>query len=264
MLITVWNSIACIVFSCHRPMQSMKKKQNAIRCIRILENHLGVPRQKKERSAPLDMLIGTLLSQNTNDRNSHRAYVELRKKFPTWRKVAEAPVGAIASAIKVGGMKNQKSRRIKALLQKVHDEYGSYRLRGIETMKDDEVISTLTSYHGIGFKTAACVLLFSLRREVFPVDTHIHRICNRLGLVKTKNPDQTFAAMRPLVPSGKSYSFHTNLIRFGRTVCLAQRPRCGQCPLYDECTFHDKEKFSSEEPPVSKRQNANFMLLDAI
>jgi endonuclease-3 len=242
----------------------MKRGHRLIRIVRLLEEHLGIPRQKKERSDPLDMLIGTLLSQNTNDRNSHRAYVELRKRFPTWKKVSEAPAASIASAIRIGGMKNQKSRRIKALLRRVHDEYGSYRLRGIETMSNDEVIVSLTSYHGIGFKTAACVLLFSLRREVFPVDTHVHRICNRLGLVKTKNPDQTFQAMRPLVPGRKSYSFHTNLIRFGRTVCLAQRPRCGHCPLYEECDFSEKERFSSEKVSISKRRNTHFMLLDEI
>ena len=245
-------------------MPVMTKEQTVARNIQLLERHLGVPHQKKKRTDPLAMLIGTLLSQNTNDRNSHRAYLELRRRFPTWKKVAEAPVGAIASAIKVGGMKNQKSSRIKALLQTVRKDYGSYRLRGIEKMNNDRVISTLTAFHGIGFKTAACVLLFSLRREVFPVDTHIHRICNRLGLVKTKTPDRTFEAMKPLVPKGKSYSFHTNLIRFGRTVCLAQRPRCNQCPLYDGCVFPEKEKFASKKSSPSSRRNSNFMLLDEI
>ncbi|MGA7160559.1 MAG: endonuclease III [Bacteroidota bacterium] len=242
----------------------MTNDHAVIRVIHLLDLHLGIPRQKKKRTDPLDMLIGTLLSQNTNDKNSHRAYLQLRKKFPTWKRVAEAPIGAIASAIKVGGMKNQKSRRIKALLLRVHNEYGSYHLKGIEKMKNDAVISMLTAFHGIGFKTAACVLLFSLRREVFPVDTHIHRICNRLGLVETKTPDQTFEAMKTIVPKGKSYSFHTNLIRFGRGICTAQRPRCLQCPLYDLCTFSDKEKFASQKATLSSRRDQNFMLLDEI
>src|ERR1700690_710336 len=106
-------------------MPAMTKEQAVTRNIQLLELHLGVPRQKKKRTEPLDMLIGILLSQNTNDRNSHRAYLELRKRFPTWKKVAEAPVGAIASAIKVGGMKNQKSNRIKALLRTVREDYGA-------------------------------------------------------------------------------------------------------------------------------------------
>ena len=242
----------------------MSHTADAAHIAELLESHLGRPHQKKKRTDPLAMLIGTLLSQNTNDLNSHRAYVELRRRFPTWKKTAEAPAAAIASAIKVGGMKNQKSQRIKALLRRVHDDYGTYRLRDIEKMRNDAVIALLTSYHGIGFKTAACVLLFSLRREVFPVDTHIHRICNRLGLVQTKNPVQTFEAMSSLVPKGKSYSFHTNLIRFGRTTCLAQRPQCGACPLYDECAFPDKERFANAKISTSIRRNSQFMLLDEI
>ncbi len=242
----------------------MTDKRTAARVARLLEACLGIPHQKKKRSDPLDMLIGTLLSQNTNDLNSHRAYVELRRKFPTWRKVAEAPVGAIAAAIKIGGMKNQKSSRIKALLRRVHMDFGAYRLRGIERMENDAVISMLTSYHGIGFKTAACVLLFSLRREVFPVDTHIHRICNRLGLVRTKTPDQTFEAMSVLIPKGRSYSFHTNLIRFGRITCLAQRPRCRGCPLYGLCVFPEKERFAAAKLASFSRRNTKFMLLDEI
>jgi endonuclease-3 len=188
----------------------------------------------------------------------------LRRRFPTWEKVAGAPVGAIASAIRVGGMKNQKSKRIKALLKKIFVKNGSYSLHVLKRMNDDDVMEMLTSFNGIGYKTAACVLLFSLRREVFPVDTHIHRISNRLGLVETKTPEKTFEAMKTLVPKRKSYSFHTNLIRFGRTVCLAQRPRCGQCPLYDECVFSRKEMYASEKHPVSSRHNTDFMLLDEI
>lgn len=239
-------------------------KALVVRVNRVLESTLGVPRQKKARTDPLDMLIGTLLSQNTNDRNSHRAYIELRRRFPTWEKVAGARVAAIASAIRVGGMKNQKSRRIKSLLKKIHEKYGSYSLHRLKGMNNEDVVEMLTSFNGIGYKTAACVLLFSLRRDVFPVDTHIHRICNRLGLVETKTPDKSFEAMKPLVPKGKSYSFHTNLIRFGRTVCIAQKPRCGQCPLYDECVFSRKEVYASTKHPVSSRQNTDFMLLDEI
>lgn len=239
-------------------------RRKTARVIRILESHLGTPCQKKARTGPLDMLIGTVLSQNTNDRNSHRAYRELRRRFPTWKKVAGAPVGAIASAIRVGGMKNQKSKRIKALLKKILEKNGSYSLHVLKGMNDNGIIEMLMSFNGIGYKTAACVLLFSLRREVFPVDTHIHRISNRLGLADTKTPEKTFEIMKSLVPKGRSYSFHTNLIRFGRTVCIAQRPRCGQCPLYDECVFSRKEMYASEKHPVLSRRNADFMLLDEI
>jgi len=107
-------------------------------------------------------------------------------------------------------------------------------------MNNDKVISTLTAFHGIGFKTGRLRAAVFSAAGVFPVITHIHRICNRLGLSK-RRPRSNVEAMKPLVPKGKSYSFHTNLIRFGRTVCLAQRPRCNQCPLYDGCVFPEKE-----------------------
>jgi endonuclease-3 len=232
--------------------------------IETLEQFQGIPHPKRERANPLDMLIGTLLSQNTNDKNSHQAYIQLRKKFPTWKKVAEAPVSQIAAAIKVGGMKNQKSRRIKKLLREVREQFGGYELKGIERWNNEKIMERLTSFDGIGYKTAACVLLFSLRREIFPVDTHIHRILNRLGIVHTKTPDKTFEAMQGKIPEGKSYSFHTNLIRFGRTVCLAQRPRCGVCPLFEECHFPEKEKFVFSKQTAGKRRDPNFMLLDEI
>ena len=265
----IWQWICCFFFEVSVIFSMRKSSLNflrakAVRVNTFLEIYLGAPRQREARTPPLDMLIGTLLSQNTNDRNSHRAYRELRKRFPTWKGVAEAPLRAIASAIRVGGMKNQKSRRIKVLLQEIRERYGSFSLRGIEKMTNDEVISTLTSYDGIGYKTAACVLLFSLRREVFPVDTHVHRVCNRLGFVRTTAPEKTFEAMKPLVPKGKSHSFHTNLIRFGRSVCRAQRPRCGSCPLYDECEFESKNSRAKMKTPTSSQSNVDFMLLDAI
>ena len=245
-------------------MTLLKSRNKAAKIARLLELHLGVPYQKKKRTDSLDMLIGTVLSQNTNDRNSHRAYIELRRRFPTWKKVAEAPVRAIASAIRVGGMKNQKSGRIKELLRVIHKRNGVYNLRGIEKLEDASAIAALTFLHGVGVKTAACVLLFSLRRDVFPVDTHVHRICNRLGLVRTKSPEKTFELMRGLFPSGKGYSFHTNLIRFGRSVCLAQRPRCYECPIYIHCEYADKSKLKLLPSRSSTRENPNFMLLDEI
>ncbi len=248
----------------------MKIKKNTISHNRVaivietLEQLQGTPQQKHQRADPLDMLIGTLLSQNTNDKNSHQAYVRLRKKFPDWKRAAEAPVNQIASAIKVGGMKNQKSRRIKKLLHEIHRQFSGYKLRGIERWENKKIIERLTSFDGIGYKTAACVALFSLRREIFPVDTHIHRILNRLGIVQTKTPDKTFEAMEEKIPEGKSYSFHTNLIRFGRTVCLAQRPQCGICPLFEECGFSEKDKFVFRKQTPAKRRDPNFMLLDEI
>jgi endonuclease-3 len=116
----------------------------------------------------------------------------------------------------------------------------------------------------VGTKTAACVLVFALGRDIFPVDTHVHRLCGRLGLTRdSRSPDDTFEQMKPLVPAGKGYSFHTNLIRFGRKVCHSQRPACGACPLYDECHFEGRLLAATRGKKVSNADHT-FMLLDNI
>jgi endonuclease III len=230
----------------------------------ILESHFGTPVQRKKRTDPVSMLVGTILSQNTNDKNSHQAYLQLRRKLPRWNDVAEAPLPAIASAIRPGGLKNIKSRRIKNLLREIKDQTGSYSFGNLRGKSDEDLMKMLLSFEGVGYKTAACVLLFSLRRGVFPVDTHIHRIMNRLGIVATPTADKTFEKLKLKIPPDKSYSFHVNLIRFGRTVCRAQRPRCRECPLFDVCQFPDKNKFSVRKKISSHRSDFGFMVLDEI
>lgn len=231
----------------------------------ILERFQGRPRRATRRPPPLDMLIATILSQNTSDTNSHRAYTSLRTRFPRWNQVLRARRSAIASAIRAGGIANEKSGRIKDILTLLMKEHGTMNLAFLQTMTDDEAIEALTSFKGVGTKTAACVLLFSLCRDVFPVDTHIHRICARLGLAHgCPTPDHTFRAMRGLVPGGMSHSLHTNLIRFGRTVCLARDPRCGQCPLYHLCGFIGKAENRRRSRIRSKKERDDFIFLDAI
>lgn len=227
-------------------MRQGNKKQvtRILRAAKILEGLYGKPRRSGRRSPPLDTLIGTLLSQNTNDRNSYRAWVNLRKTYPTWEDVVAAPWQSVAAAIKVGGLKNQKARRMKEILRRVHRDWGVYSLSALRGKSNEEVMEYLLSMKGIGEKTAACVLVFSLNRDIFPVDTHIHRICNRLGFVATKTAEESFRAMDSMVPAGKSYSFHVNLIQFGREVCRAGKPLCRDCPLFDECVFVQKETFA--------------------
>jgi endonuclease-3 len=166
------------------------------------------------------MLIATILSQNTNDKNSHRAYSELRRLYPRWKDVAGAPLGALKAAIRTGGMADQKGRSIQEALATVHKVYGAYDLRALRKKSNERVMEELTGLRGVGFKTTSCVLLFSLGRDVFPVDTHVHRLCTRLGLAPgSRSPEATFDTMSGLVPKGKGYSFHTNMIRFGRRIC---------------------------------------------
>ncbi len=237
-------------------------RAKTLRVARVLERHLGVPRQKRSLPPPLDMLIATILSQNTNDKNSYRAYTELRKRFPTWQHVAAAPLKRVRAAIRVGGMAHQKAGRIKETLAAVQRRYGRFDLSALRRKSDEQVIEELTALNGVGFKTASCVLLFSLGRDVFPVDTHVHRICNRLGLVNgVATPEKTYEQMKPLVPKGKSYSLHTNLIRFGRAICRSAHPRCDVCPLFEECVYEEKTR---QRRSSAANADYTFMLLDNV
>ncbi len=231
----------------------------------MLERFLGTPRQARELPSPLDMLIATVLSQNTNDKNSHRAYVNLRKRFTSWDEVAAAPLKSIVAAIRPGGMANQKGPRIKEILRQLKLSSGGYRMRGIDRRESSAIMEELTSLPGVGVKTAACVLLFSLGRDVFPVDTHVHRLCTRLGLAPgSRTPEQTFERMRAIVPRGKGYSLHTNMIRFGRKICRTSNPRCGLCPLYPECVFRGKRRNRGPAVRAASTADHNFMLLDNV
>ncbi len=248
-----------------RTARTPSLQEKVLQVTLLLEKTLGEPKQSAKRAKPLDMLIATILSQNTNDQNSFRAFSNLKKQFPTWDAVRTAKTQAIASAIKTGGMANQKSVRIKNLLNRIYKEFGSLDMSFLKKKSNEEIFELLTSFDGVGTKTSACVLLFSLRREVFPVDTHVHRICNRLGFTpEAKTPDQTFEAMKNLVPEGKAYSLHTNLIRFGRKTCKAVNPLCGNCPLYDYCRYKDKEKYRKSTLNTSASEKTDFMLLDNV
>lgn len=209
------------------------------------------------------MLIATILSQNTNDKNSHRAYTRLRKKYRRWEDVAKASIRGIISAIRAGGMANQKSVFIRGTLRQVKERFGVYDLSGLKKMKSDEVIEVLTTINGVGVKTASCVLLFSMGRDVFPVDTHVHRLCSRLGLAPgCATPEKTFWFMQDIFPKGRGYSFHTNLIRFGRRVCRSNNPACDLCPLYAECVYEGKKKVPHRGGKSAS--NHDFMLLDNV
>ncbi len=184
----------------------------------------------------LDELVATILSQNTSDANSSAAFEELRGRFPQWDAVRRAPVARIAHAIRRGGLSKQKAPRIKAILQHVHNERGSLSLEFLRDLPAADAVDYLSSFPGVGPKTAACVLLFACRQPVLPVDTHVHRVSRRLGLIGPKvdavKAQDQLAAM---VPPRLVLEFHILLIRHGRTVCRAQRPRCEECVLLDQC-----------------------------
>jgi len=215
--------------------------------LRALERRFGNPTWHGP-SDPLDDLIKTVLSQNTNDRNRDRAYDRLKERFPTWEKVLTAQTQTIAKAIRVGGLGNQKSTRIKALLAWLKHTYGELSLDPICDMDFDEALGTYGHLKGVGVKTVAVVLMFACGKDIFPVDTHVHRVCRRLGLVPMKTTaEKTFHLMRDHVPRGKSYSLHLNMIALGRQLCHPRNPHCDDCPVLTSCPFGQKETQAQTE-----------------
>lgn len=187
---------------------------------------------------PLSELILTILSQNTADTNSGRAYDSLRERFPTWEAVLGADPADLAEAIHIGGLANIKAPRIQEILRQLQEERGSLSLDFLADIPVADAREYLTSLHGVGPKTAACVLLFALHKPVFPVDTHVHRVTRRLGLIPQKaTPEKTGLLLEEMVPEEVYYPFHVNLIRHGRAVCKAGRPRCEACPIAQECDY---------------------------
>jgi endonuclease-3 len=197
------------------------------------------PRTLRPGRDPLDELILTILSQNTTDRNSGRAYRLLRAKFPTWEEVLAAPVSEVYEAIKPAGLGNIKAPRIQNTLREILARRGELRLDFLEDLSLEEGRRWLISLEGIGPKTAACVLLFALGKPALPVDTHVHRVARRLGLIGPKvGADLAHTLLEAAVPPEAVYAFHVDMIQHGRRVCHPQRPECGSCPLNDMCGFY--------------------------
>ncbi len=186
---------------------------------------------------PIDELVLTILSQNTSDTNRDRAYADLRRRYPTWGAVAAAPTRGIARAIRRGGLSLTKAPRIRAALRALHDTGVDLdHPRALARMEDEGLWRLLVGLTGVGPKTAACVLLFSLDRPFFPVDTHVHRVAVRLGLVGERaSAVQAQATLQAAIPPDLVYPLHMGLIRHGRAVCVARQPLCSECVLADLC-----------------------------
>jgi endonuclease III len=188
--------------------------------------------------APMDELVLTFLSQNTSDLNSSRAFEALRARYPTWQAVLDAPVGELATTIRSGGLSQQKAPRIQKALRRILAERGEFNIDFLAGLPVDEATRWLTSFDGIGHKTASIVLLFCFNKPAFPVDTHVGRVTRRLGLAGPKDNEEKIKGIwEQLVPADWFYPLHLNLIRHGRQVCHAQRPTCGACVLKDICRY---------------------------
>jgi endonuclease-3 len=192
----------------------------------------GIDQPELKDDDPVGALIGTILSQHTNDANSHRAYDLLCARYPTWREVLAAPDGELADTIRVGGLANVKARRIKQCLAAIPD----LDLSHLRNSALEDARKQLRGLPGVGPKTAACVLLFNLGMPAIPVDTHVHRVSRRLGLIGPKvSADAAHVVLEGLVRPEDAYAFHVGLVRHGRRVCRAGQPLCSLCPLTDLC-----------------------------
>jgi endonuclease-3 len=218
--------------------ESVRAKINTVH--QLLLEAYGEPRPR-DPMPPVDELVSTILSQNTNDTNRDRAFERLRQRFPDWSQVRDAPVEQVIEAIRPAGLANQKGPRIKRALQRITEERGELSLEFLADLPLEEARAWLMSLDGVGPKTAAIVLLFSLGRPAFPVDTHVHRVSQRLGLIGERvSAEKAHQLLEDQVPSGWYYAFHLNIIRHGRRICHARAPKCPACVLSDRCEYYER------------------------
>jgi endonuclease-3 len=186
----------------------------------------------------LDELILTVLSQNTSDVNSERAYAAMRERYPTWEVVMAAPVADLVDTLRPGGLANQKAPRIQAILARLAASEHGLDLQWLAALPPEAAIGWLMELPGVGAKTASCVLLFALREPVMPVDTHIHRISRRLELIgPTVSAEAAHTILTALTPPERMLEAHLLLIEHGRRTCRARSPRCAECPVLDACPW---------------------------
>jgi len=208
----------------------------------ILIEHFGYPQWRKPLS-PLDELVSTILSQNTNDSNRDRAFNELKKRYPTWEAVRDAKSEEIIEAIRPAGLANQKGPRIQQILKEITQTRGELSLEFLKDLSTEEGRQWLLQFKGVGPKTAAIVLQFALGKPAFPVDTHIQRVSGRIGLRPEKmNAESTHKHLASLFPPESYYAAHLNLIRLGREICQARRPLCERCPLTSVCDYYQASR----------------------
>ena len=203
--------------------------------IELLEQEYGSTEWQADRD-PIDVLIGTILSQNTSDANSGRAFASLKASFDNWEAVALAPAEHIARVIQSGGLSQIKAARIKQVLEQIEMEQGCIRLDSLKSMSMAEAEDYLMGLPGVGHKTASCVLLFSLGKPSLPVDTHVFRVAKRLGLIDSKTSiEKAHSLLQEQIPPSKVYQFHVHMIEHGRQICRARQPRCNRCILRGAC-----------------------------
>jgi endonuclease-3 len=216
----------------------INEKNRAVIIHEKLIDYFGFP-DWRNPLPPLDELVSTILSQNTNDTNRDRAFEALLIKYPTWEAVRDAPQQEVISAIRPAGLANQKGPRIQNILAEITEQRGDLDLTFLDDLPTEETRQWLLQFKGVGPKTAAIVLQFSLGKPAFPVDTHIYRVTGRTGIRPMKmSADQTHIYMEELLPPEAYYPAHLNIIRLGREICNARKPKCNICPINKLCDFY--------------------------
>lgn len=219
-----------------RELNRRKRKAERV-CDTLVEEYGDAIHLRK--LPPIDELVLTILSQHTTDVTSERAYDRLKSIYPSWNDVMDAPKEELAQVISVCGLFNLKAKRIKATLSEIQERVGALDLSHLEDMELEEAKKWLTSLHGVGPKTAAIVLLFSFGRPALPVDTHVHRVTKRLGLIDEKTTrEKAHPLLEAIIPKRCVYSLNYNLVRHGRRICRAQRPLCPECSLRRSCDYY--------------------------
>jgi endonuclease-3 len=207
----------------------------------------------RQHHPPVDELVSTILSQNTSDTNRDRAFEALKERYPDWESARDADPQELIETIRSAGLANQKGPRIQAALRYLTETQGAITLDHLEKMPVEEAKAWLTALNGIGPKTAAIILLFAMNKPAFPVDTHVHRVTRRLGLLGPKtSAEKAHTVLEEIVPPEDYYAFHLQVIRHGRQVCSARDPKCGICVLQDDCDYFNNlppEEQASRPPP---------------
>jgi endonuclease-3 len=219
----------------------IRRKQYA-QVAEILEDVYGYPTWRPHLS-PVDELVSTILSQNTNDTNRDRAFDSLTRRFPSWEAVRDAPAADVIEAIRSAGLSNQKGPRIQAALCYITETQGDITLDFLADMDVPQAKAWLTGIKGIGPKTAAIILLFAFGKPAFPVDTHVHRVTQRLGLIGPQtSAEQAHEELEKIIPPEQFLAAHLNIIRHGREVCHARHPNCEECSLTAYCEYYQSRR----------------------
>ena len=216
-------------------------QSNPTKIIQTLEilRQTGGPRLLHGVRDPLEELVLTILSQNTSDKNSGRAFRLLKAQYPTWMDVLHADLAELTDTIRVGGLANIKAARIQNTLATILERRGELKLDFLRDLSLAEARAWLLSLPGIGPKTAGCVLCFSCDQPAMIVDTHIHRVALRVGMIAPKvSADAAHGLLEAVVPPADAYQFHVSVLLHGRQICHAQRPKCERCPLTEICTYY--------------------------